>query len=273
MPSMNCNFLSYTLRRAVDINIIVPGITSSDCDKSDVTHEVKYKYPVLYLLHGYCNDYSTWGRYTALERYAEERRIAVVTFSAENNFYSRTADYRQESNIELMFNPNYEEFLHKELPEFVRTMFPISEKKSDTYIAGLSMGGYGALFHAFKYPNQYAAIGAFSPLTTLNEKPYEDEKILSNSLKENDPLILIRKNNKENIEMPSLYYTYGTDDFLIEFQEWFLEKIENENLIFHSEILEGYGHEWEFWDIQLRKFLNWLPRTDWYYKNQKVRQI
>ena len=83
MPLFKCNFLSYTLHRAIDINVIIPGVTSSEAEEPTATHKPRWKYPVLYLLHGYCNDYSVWGRYTSIERYAEERQIAVVMFSGK----------------------------------------------------------------------------------------------------------------------------------------------------------------------------------------------
>ncbi len=60
MPLFHSNFLSYTLKRAVEINVIIPGITSTDSESETVTHKIPEKFPVLYLLHGYCNDYSVW---------------------------------------------------------------------------------------------------------------------------------------------------------------------------------------------------------------------
>lgn len=89
MAHFTCNFISYVFNRAVDVDVIIPGVTSTEAGEPGVTHKPRWKYPVLYLLHGYCNDYSTWERYTSIERYAEERRIAVVTFSAENRSEER----------------------------------------------------------------------------------------------------------------------------------------------------------------------------------------
>lgn len=119
MAHFTCNFISYVLNRAVDVDVIIPGVTSTEAGEPGVTHKPRWKYPVLYLLHGYCNDYSTWERYTSIERYAEERRIAVVTFSAENNMYMKLQDVKKENPIEGLMEPDYEKFLMEELPDFV----------------------------------------------------------------------------------------------------------------------------------------------------------
>ena len=160
------------MRRAIEVHVIIPGLTSTEADRAGASHKPRWKYPVLYLLHGYWNDCSGWERYTSLERYAEERQIAVVTLSGENNMYMNLQDVKAESPDPLLMEPDYETLIVKELPEFVTSMFPISKKPSDTYIAGLSMGGFGALCNGFRYPGKYRAIGAFSPLPSLRRTDY-----------------------------------------------------------------------------------------------------
>lgn len=271
MPHFTCNLLSYTLHRAIDINVIIPGVTSSEAEEPDVTHRPRWKYPVLYLLHGYCNDYSTWGRYTSLERYAEERRIAVVTFSAENNMYMKLEDMKQPNPIPLMIEPDYEKLLMKEIPEFVTAMFPVSEKPEDTYIAGLSMGGFGAMCHGFANPGRFRAVGAFSPLPSQIREAHEADEV-PEYLRKYEPLLLLQK-AVEQSDMPAFYYSYGDKDFLFEQQEWFRGKLDGLSLDYKAEVLPGYGHEWAFWDLQLERFLDWIPRTDAYYRQQPKRMI
>lgn len=74
-----------------------------------------------------CNDYQVWHRYTSIARYAEECRIAVVTFSCHNKAY-----------LNAPLGENFYDFLNEELPEFVEQYFPISTKPEERYIAGLS---------------------------------------------------------------------------------------------------------------------------------------
>ena len=152
MARIECNVISYVLQRAVDITVIIPTVTMPEamlCWGSHPSHTVKEDYPVLYLLHGMGNNHATWCGYSNIELFAEERNIAVVMISGENKFYRSVPG-----------GDDYERFIEEELPEFVTNMFPISRLPEQTYIAGLSMGGAGALMHGLGNPGKYAAIGA-----------------------------------------------------------------------------------------------------------------
>lgn len=184
MAVFKCNFISYTLNRSVDLQVIIPTISIPDIrHKEKLNHEIKDKYPVLYLLHGYGNNCEQWIHYSKIELYAEERQIAIVCLSGENKFYLNNE------------NDKFYDFIENELPSFITNIFPISTKKEDTYIAGLSMGGFGALFHGLSNPRKYHAIGAFSPAieTRNNQSLYS---------------IDITK------ETPKIFMSCGEDDFL-----------------------------------------------------------
>ena len=86
MAQIHCNFFSYSLCHGVDIEVTLPSFTSCNMDDPH-THSLPGKFPVVYLLHGMGNDYMAWLRYTSVERYAEEKRIAIVTFSVGNKAY------------------------------------------------------------------------------------------------------------------------------------------------------------------------------------------
>ncbi len=266
--------LSYTFRRAVDISVIVPGITSSDVDKPNASHKPPEKYPVLYLLHGYLNDYSTWLRYTSLERYAEERNIAIVTFSAENGYYLNMEEMQSNvGSMSRLMHPNYVQFLTKELPEFVTAMFPITTDPKHTYIAGLSMGGFGAMCHGLRNPQNYRAIGTLSPLTTLHEKPYDSFDELEEIIKPYEPLLLVTDLLKKGADVPYFYYAYGGKDFLLETLDWFEQRLKALNFKHEFIYSAEHGHEWSFWDEQIKAFLDAMPRDDYYYKRQAIRNI
>lgn len=249
MAKMTCNFISYTLRRAVDITVIIPSVTipESLIDKENCTHNHE-PYPVLYLLHGYGNNHATWSGYSNVELYAEERQIAVVMLSAENKFYANHGN-----------DDNYFDFVSKELPEFINATFPVSTRKEDTYIAGLSMGGFGALYHGLSHPERFAAIGSFSGAVNR-----QDNEGIS-------PELLIKKHLKENTPIPPLYISIGKQDFLLDVNEQFIDMIDDLKLEYTSAIIDGYTHEWRFWDMEVEKFLDWIPRTDAYAdKKRKV---
>ena len=154
MAKFQCNVISYTLKRTVDITVVIPTPTIPDSmgmGGNTPSHVPEAKYPVLYLLHGMGNNHATWSGYSNVEFFAEERNIAVVMISGENKAY-----------INHEGGDQFYDFVAEELPQFVKAMFPISDRVEDTYIAGLSMGGYGTLVHAFSHPERFAAYGSFS---------------------------------------------------------------------------------------------------------------
>ena len=110
MAKVVCNFLSYSLNRAVDITVVLPSVTCPEAlgmGNGPVTHALPAKFPVVYLLHGFANNHAQWTGYTNVELYAEERRIAIVNISAENKAYAKVgAD-------------DFKRFVSEELPEFL----------------------------------------------------------------------------------------------------------------------------------------------------------
>ena len=245
MAQFRCNFYSYTLGFGVDIDILIPSITPCDAVK---THKLPAKFPVLYLLHGHGNDYLSWSRCTSLERYCEERRIAVVTMSVGNKGYMN-AEYGE----------NWYDFVGKELPEFVTANFPVSSRREDTYIAGASMGGYGALAHALGHPEDYRAVGVFSPATDWGEQPSRISHAMPQMLSLYD---LLEK--AEGKALPDIFCCIGDGDFLLESMDAFHSHLETKNIPHRYDRVEGWEHEWGFWDKMLPEFLDWLPRTDFY---------
>lgn len=250
MAKIQCNVISYTLKRTVDITVILPTVTIPEAligvDGHDPkpTHKIKEKYPVVYLLHGFGNNQDQWGGYTNVELYAEERRIAIVMIAGENKAYlNRGEDL-------------FEDFIEKELKEFITSTFPISAKAEHNYIAGLSMGGFGALYHGIKYPSHYAAIGAFSAAV---ERPTTDNtKIIS----------IVDQQLSKKKKLPNIFLTCGTDDFLYKRNQKFARDLKKRNITYTWISEKGYVHEWRFWDLSIERFLDWIPRTD-IYKNTK----
>lgn len=258
MAQLFCNFFSYSLGYGVDIMLVIPSVSPCDMEEGNLSHKIGAAYPVLYLLHGHGNDYLCWSRFTSMERYAEERRIAVVTCSVGNKAYMNAA-----------YGENYYDFIEKELPEFVCANFPVSSKREDTYIAGLSMGGYGALAHGLGHPHSYCAVGAFSPGII----EWNSEQVIQKIGHEvPETLDLYRRTEEMLLQkktLPSIFLCIGKQDFLYgpvtEFHQFLLEKgIEHK-----YDDIEGFEHEWAFWDRELPLFLDWIPRTDDYAKMKR----
>ena len=262
MAKFICNFISYTLKRTVDITVIIPSPTipeslglSEELGKKP-SHLKPAKYPVVYLLHGYGNNHAQWTGYTNVELFAEEQQIAIVNLSAENKCYVKVG-------MDDFFT-----FVSEELPEFVTNNFPVSDKPEDNYIAGLSMGGYGTLVHAFRHPERFHALGAFSAAISINpetigqslpETASEEKKEIA---PEFDPSALVERAVAEGKKLPKIYMACGNDDHLLKKQ----------NDAFHQHLLERDipheyqtgpgGHDWVFWDTFIHKALDWLPLDD-----------
>ena len=268
MAKFVCNFISYTLGRTVDITVVLPTptIPQSLGMGEEPTFTVKDKYPVLYLLHGTGNNHATWIGYTKAELYAEEHEIALVCMSAENRDYVDNGD------------GDFMNFLEEELPDFVCGLFPISERREDTYIAGLSMGGFGTLVHALRHPEHYGAFGAFSagigdvvcpkdiehdfdPMQYKTIRPFP-----RGYRKDINPYYLAKDLYDSGKPFPKAYLCCGEKDGYLNANKEFADLLASygADVTWHS--MAEYGHEWRFWESELERFLKWLPRSDPYGK-------
>ena len=268
MAKFTCNFISYTLKRTVDITVIVPTVTIPESmgmtGGAPCRHTPAEKFPALYLLHGMGNNHATWTGYTNVELFAEERQIAVVNLSAENKSYVN------------LYGDDFFTFVSEELPDFVCGMFPVAREPEHTYIAGLSMGGYGALVHALNHPERFKAFGAFSAAVQLNPAALvsggadaTQQKPADPAL---DPLSLAEKLAGEGKAFPKAYIACGAKDFLFEANVAFRDQLQKLGADLTWDEHPDYGHEWRFWNLEIERFLDWLPRTDGYAKAGK-RQI
>ena len=260
MAKVVCNFLSYSLNRAVDITVVLPSVTCPEAlgmGDGPATHVLPEKFPVVYLLHGFANNHAQWTGYTNVELYAEERRIAIVNISGENKAYAKAgAD-------------DFKRFVSEELPEFVTNYFPISTKPEDTYIAGLSMGGYGAFMHGLTHPERFHAIGAFSAGIQINPASFASDPLAGDPgepTAEYDLHALAKAIAEEGKSFPAIYTACGMDDFLFAANKDFAAELEELGADVTWKEVPGFGHEWRFWDQQVEQFLDWIDRTDAYAK-------
>lgn len=120
-------------------------------------------YRTLYLLHGLLGNYTDWVNSTNIQRLAEDHNLAVVMPSGENSFYID----------QLLPNNDFGKYIGKELVEITRRMFPLSHKREDTFIAGLSMGGFGAMRNSLKYYDIFGYIATMSAALQIFEEPQD----------------------------------------------------------------------------------------------------
>lgn len=250
---MQCSFFSEVLGLSCSMNVIVPQKTGSGQIGVKTVSRNKTRYPVLYLLHGMSDDHSIWLRRTSVERYVSEYPLVVVMPAVARSFYTDMAS-----------SPRYWTFISEELPELVKSFFPVSEGRENTFAAGLSMGGYGAFKLALRKPECFAAAGSFSGALTLDwlknnkDRNIETKSIFGEKIKHCDDLLRISQElAKSGKKRPRLYQSCGTEDFL--YKENLKFKKHLEKLKYDLTFSERPGsHEWGFWDYEIQQFLKWL---------------
>lgn len=255
MAILDIQFYSQALNRQVPYKVIIPidgPISDEDTSLSDSN------FRTLYLLHGMMGNNSDWLRNTNINQLAYDYNIAVVMPSGDNSFY---IDHKASGNF-------YGEYIGRELVEETRKLLPLSTEKEGTFIAGLSMGGYGAIRNGLKYPHTFGAIAGMSSVTmsasfsfeTLPWKRELYEGIFGNldNLEgtENDLEMLV-KNLSDSMDIPRMYISCGTEDYLIENNRRFRNFLVSEKINHKYEESQG-GHDWIFWNTYLEKVFKWL---------------
>ena len=255
MALIQVNFVSQTLFRTVTMNVILP-VDKFGLRGAPVPDARPYR--TLYLLHGLLGNYTDWVTGTRIQRWAEARDLAVVMPSGDNAFY---VDRPASRNC-------YGEFVGRELVDVTRRMFPLSARREDTYIGGLSMGGYGAIRNGLKYHDTFGAVIGLSSALHI----FEDDRRQSivdyeamgfgplEKARDTDmnPRVLIRRLVESGAPLPRVYLACGTEDSLLPSNRLYRDLFREAG--FDLTYFEGPGgHEWDFWDDQIRRVLDWLP--------------
>lgn len=249
------NIYSESMRQDTQMHIILPQ------DGRRYIWEQNPK--TLVLLHGLSDNASTWIRRTAIERYAERYNLAVVIPEVQRSWY-----------FDMVNGVDAFTYITKELPDIIDSLFHLSVKRDDMLIAGLSMGGYGALKCALEAPDVYGYCGAFSGAYDLNEvmriSDGEDAPALLRGVREEMfpitgsegkvseecmiPYIL-RKTCRKGKRLPKVYMVCGTEDFLYTQTAAVREVCEKLLEDFCYEEWPGI-HEWDVWDKAVERMLN-----------------
>lgn len=210
---------------------------------------------VLYLLHGLSDDASAWQRYTSIETLAAAYGLVVVMPSFGRSFYT-----------DMPNGQAYFTYLTEELPRYLKDLFGLAPKREDTFIAGLSMGGYGTIKAALLHPELYAAACSFSGVLSLDIMkihPREDRQrefaLLFGDLEKvsggpDDPAVWLKNAAKNPAALPHLYIAVGRQEDLYPLSGMFQKACQALGL--ESEYREDDGHhDWFLWQKQLPWFL------------------
>ena len=276
MALVHLNFDSKYLSGSTDVNIILP-----DCARSQDTRAFYgsgKKYPVLWLLHGTFGDYSDWLRKTNVELYASEKNLIVVMPSAQNTDYANWPGFG--TGFQVF------DYLTEELMPLVYGWFPASDKREDNFIAGLSMGGRGAIAYAWAFPEKFAAMYSMS-CVPQDMRPAAAE-LNCGAPAPNAWAQLDRERNRARLanagglegylaspqntwdlaaavakraDMPKMYFSCGTADFVM-YRHFKAFRAYAEEIGLKAEFTEteGYNHEWRFWEKEIRRAIElFLP--------------
>ncbi len=214
-------------------------------------------YPVLYLLHGYTDHYPAWVSYTNLVQYARGCEEIIVMPEGDNGFYTNS-----HSDPELA----WEDFLIRDLIPYIDSHYRTLASRQGRAIAGLSMGGYGAMKLGLKYPRMFAAVASLSGALASAQPGKEgiDDPVFQKLVEgifgppdnpqraNEDPFQLVKKVSTE--EVPQLYIAIGSSDFLLEENREFAKLLSSLKIPYEYREVPG-KHEWPVWDRQIQVVL------------------
>ncbi len=221
------------------------------------------RYPVLYLLHGLFGRYDDWTTRTNLAEYAARYEVIIVTPEGHDNWYTDSASVP---------NDKYESYFVRELISDVDKRFRTIKDRRARGVAGLSMGGYGAIKYGLKYPEQFAFAGSISgaldPALRTDDKPGFAWDILRPSINAvfgsrssqtrtaNDVHQIARSFSASQISsLPYLYLDCGLEDGFLATNREFADILLAKKIPHQYRQLPG-GHNWAYWDQQVQEVLN-----------------
>ncbi|MGQ9661237.1 MAG: alpha/beta hydrolase [Kiritimatiellia bacterium] len=259
MALVECHFFSEALGMCMSMTVVLPQRTGIAVHTGQTRRSVKY--PTLFLLHGLSDDHTIWLRRTSIERYVAQLDLAVVMPAVHRSFYA-----------DMKHGGKYWTFISSEVPALAREFFPLSSRREDNFVAGLSMGGYGAFKLALNCPEHYRAAASLSGALY-----FEAELMYGKRVRERYPELHDAFGSPRDfrgsvndlrhaalqligscLPRPKLYQCCGLADPLLDMNRRFKTFIERLGFDLTYEEEPG-DHTWEFWDSKIQRVLEWLP--------------
>ena len=245
MSVIRMNHFSQALNMCATVNVILPMPRRVGLAFSPL--------PVLYLLHGMGDDFSCWLRKTGVERYALEAGLAVVMPDGGLSCYEN-----------MVHGPRYRDYIARELPEFMLRTFPLSRNRAETYIAGCSMGGFGALKIGLDQPERFSVIGCLSAAHAEYQMPTPRNREILHRVYGQDGIVACNRRTEEAAKRVNggkipvkLWHACGDADILKPSaldSRAFFEALPSGALAYQFEMLEG-SHDWNLWDRMIQRFI------------------
>jgi len=249
-PFVDKVFLSESLNRDMHYRVLLPRGYRTGTEH----------FAVLYLLHGLYGDYKDWTTNTRLENYARPFPLLIVMPDAGDSWYTNSATVPDD---------RFEDYVVKDLIPEIDSHFRTVQTRSGRAIAGLSMGGYGAVKFALKYAQLFAFAGSLSgafdaPLGLDTRVPEFRPKLLPVFGPAGDP---VRSTNDlfqllDQVaadRLPYLYIQCGTEDGFLPINRDFVSGLPKRKITFEYHETPG-GHSWEYWDRSVQDLLHSLSK-------------
>ena len=212
-------------------------------------------FPVLYLLHGLSDDHTAWTRRTSLERYVDSLPLIVVMPNGERSFYT---------DSQASPKAAFETYLTRDLVGFVDRTFRTIPTREGRVIAGLSMGGYGAVKLALKHPDLFRAAVSHSGAVGFGRRSFERGSewaaIMGENARGGPNDIFALAETIDRAHLPALRIDCGMDDFLIEENRLLHEHLTALGVPHEYEEHAG-GHDWPYWDKHIQDTLKFFGRA------------
>lgn len=248
MAVMQIEYFSEILDMSRPVTVLYP-------DRNRVDQPDDTDIPVLYLLHGMGGNHQSWLYRSRLERLVRFTNLIVVLVDTDKGWYTNTG-----------YGMNYYDALAEELPQILHRFFPnMSQKRDKTFIAGLSMGGYGA-FKLALLTNRFSHAASFSgalyldlnnPASRELGSPAYWQGVFGDMDQEDNPNLLLNC-VKQSDKKTRFYAWCGQEDFLFDGHQKAVADLQTAGLCLEAS--HGPGkHEWYYWDQQLEYLLQWLP--------------
>lgn len=219
------------------------------------------RYPALYLLHGLGGDYLDWSTRTDLARAAARLRLVIVMPDAGNDWYTNAASD----------GPRFEDYIATDLVQDVERKYRVIRARYGRAIAGLSMGGYGAIKIALRHPTEFVAAGSFSGAFRATEIAYDDS--LMGSFKDeiyrvygpagsdtraaND--VAAMASAAPVVGAPAFYLDCGTSDSFLASNRDVVAALQKRGFRYEYHELPG-AHSWDYWNARIAAFLPWVMK-------------
>jgi putative tributyrin esterase len=237
---VDVTFHSASLNRDMQYRTIVPANIAPN-----------RKLPVLYLLHGGGGGFRDWSNYSDIAGYAE-RGLILVMPEGNNSYYTNSADHPQD---------RFEDYIVHDLIADVERRFPAANDRSSRAIAGISMGGFGAVVLALKHPDLFVFAGGLSSALDVPSRPFAIKRIGqyrqhssifgswgSQSRHNSDPFVLVRSANPATAA--HFFLTCGDQEGLLPTNHRFAAILQARHFHYEFKTAAG-GHDWNQWDRNL----------------------